>query len=187
MFLKELVDANKAGDSKAGMMLSRVTNNESQVTQHSFTNIITPGAVNTIRLFDTSVSKTIGINNFSQAKPSGTQIMLVTAIQLLAVTLGAAPTPATILAANFDTIKTVTALQNGELDLYSDGRLIVRDFPTQEFVTLGDNNTPLGTVHLSTPKFVYPDAELRGEIRLGTPCDANVVIKIRLIGLCTQN
>lgn len=187
MFLKELVDASKAGDSKATTMLSRVTNNESQVTQHSFTVIVTPGAVNTIRLFDTSIAKTIGLNNFSQAKPAGSQIMLVSAIQLLAVTLGATPTPATSLGANFDTIKAVSALQNGEMDLFSDGKLIVKDFPTQEFVTFGDNNTPIGTVHLSTPKFVYPDAELKGEIRLGIPCDANLVLKLRLIGLCTQN
>lgn len=188
-FLQEMKLASLAGDTKIGQMVEKVSKNETQVAIQSLYMAKGTGGSTTIRMTDPSDVKTLGVRNFAQARPAASFLMLVTAIRVLGVELGAGSTinDAAIQTANYGSIKGLTGLPNGEVDIYSDGKIIVKDFPMYNFITDNKQTIELGTIHLGAPKFVFPDAELKAEIRTGAQTSATGIVKIELIGIATVN
>lgn len=187
LFITELGNAVAAKDTKVAEVANRVSLNELKVSGHTLFTVAATGGSTTTQLCEQSKAKTRGINNFAHAKPAPNQLLLCMDVRVTGVVLGAVPTDATMAAANYGSIKGIAAMQNGEIDIYSNGQIIVKDFPLSNFVTDQDQTGRLGTYKLPVPKFIYPDSEIKIEIRTGVAHDVNTVIKVELAGVATMN
>lgn len=186
-FISECALATATGDSSVGRIAQLVASNQASAVQHSVYFAKPTGGASTIRMSDASDLKTIGVSNLASSKMGPNQLLLITGMRLLGVTLGAAPTVDTIKSANYGSIKGLDGLQNGEMDVYSGGKLILKDYPLSNFITDNRQSVELGTIALDMPKFFYPDQEVKVEIRTGSNPPANSIIKVEFIGVGTAN
>lgn len=187
LFLAAVAAAIQGGDQKVKTIGGLVVSQQAQTAVHSLYAIAKTGGSTTIKLTDQADSKTIGINNYSQSMLAQNQLFYLNGIRITGVVLAATPTADTMKAANFGSIKGMAGLQNGEIDITCDGKIILKDFPLSNCVTDGNSTVNLGYVHLGIDKLIPPQSELKIEIRTGSATDANGVLKVELIGAATVN
>lgn len=186
-FIAEIQAGKMANDPKITTIAGLIAGNSVQVVAHSLYTVKAPGVSNNFVFTDASDVKETGVNNFANSRLVHNMLMLVDEIRVLGVELAAVPTKDTIKGANYGSIKGLTALQNGVIDIYSDGRIVLKDFPLSNFITDNNQQQEMGTIKLASPKFLFPDAEFKAEIRTGTQTNVNLVIKLELIGIATLN
>ena len=186
-FIAEVNVGKASGDMHVSRISNLIATSTVQIVQHSIYCAKASGGSTGITFTDASDVKTTGINNFAQSKLPDNMLLLVTEIRLLGVELAATPTAETIKGANYGSIKGLTGVQNGVIDIFSDGKIIVKDYPLSNFIVENNHNQELGTITLGSPKFVFPGAEFKAEIRTGVNTNVNLVVKLELIGCATLN
>lgn len=186
-FLSKLGLLKAGNNTDAFAIGARLQANDLQVVNHAFVVTRSVGGQNYFNLFETSDPRKPSITNVSNAKPDADQMMLITGIQLLAVTHTTTITEANLKTLNFGSIKAVEGLANGTLILKSGGKNIVNLLPLWKFVKDGSNQEVglYDELH-NQPKFIYPNQEIEANIELGAALPANTAVKILIHGLATS-
>lgn len=186
-YINELNLTVSGQKSEAINVKNRIASGELQIIDHSFY-AITPIVGTTVKMFDSSRAKELGLNNVSLGKPANNELMLLMAVRLTAATLGATPTAASMKAAAFANISSVVGFQNGVITLKSDKKVILFEFPLSNFANSQNHSEDEGQYFLKIPKWILPDTAIECELDFGgISLPANTVAKIELIGPCSQS
>ena len=176
-FIQELQRLAQSGSSDAVAIMDRVSKSDLQVVEHAIVVTKMVGGQNFFNLFETADPRIPSLTNISNAKPEADQMMLITGIQLLAITHTGAVDVPTLKTLNFGSVKAVTGLANGTITLKSGNKNILNDGASQE--------TGLFDVS-GTFKWIYPNQEIEANIELGAQLPANTCIKLLIHGLATS-
>lgn len=180
--LKEI----SASDSSILNIYNLIISGQLQLIDHRFVGAADVSGQSVAKLVDTGTAKTIGINNLNLGKPAANQFMMVTGIKILALQAGGAITTDILRSGNWADVSVVAGLQNGVLNVKSDGKVVVNQLPMSSFL-IGQRKDELGLYHLHFPKPILPDRDLTIEIDLGTkPLPANCAVKWELVGPTTS-
>ena len=85
-FIQELQRLAQSGSSDAVAIMDRVSKSDLQVVEHAIVVTKLVGGQNFFNLFETADPRIPSLTNISNAKPEADQMMLLTGIQLLAIT-----------------------------------------------------------------------------------------------------
>lgn len=185
-FIQELQRLAQSGSSDAVAIMDRVSKSDLQVVEHAIVVTKLVGGQNFFNLFETADPRIPSLTNISNAKPEADQMMLITGIQLLAITHTGAVDMPTLKTLNFGSVKAVTGLANGTITLKSGNKNILNVSPNWKFVKDGANQET-GLFDVSgTFKWIYPNQEIEANIELGAQLPANTAIKLLIHGLATS-
>jgi hypothetical protein len=141
----------------------------------------------TIKLWDTSDSKTTGIQSIAQAKLSKGTVLVVSGISMLAGVPSALEDDK-IKATDFKSLSQYPALANAEFSLKANKKQIVPEGrPTRIFVTDNNHGCNLGYWKLHNPRLIRDEEQIEFVIELGTMegLDAKTHVQVELYGTIT--
>jgi len=141
----------------------------------------------TVKLFETSDSKVTGGTSIAQGKLPKGMVLLVSSITMLVGT-SADLTEDKIKAIDFDSIKTVPAIANGEFYLKANKRQIIPEGKSNRvFVTNNNQMVNLGFWKLHNPRMIRDEELIEFVVELGTldGVAANAHIMVELNGTIT--
>lgn len=186
-----LRDQGKKYDPSMVKVAEGIKDSRLQLADAAYYAIKYAGKKATIHMFETQDAKEIGITNVTQAKLQKDRLFLCNRIILLAAQVeGDLPDTDTGLkklqkTTDFESIKTVSGLQNGVFTLMANKKLIIDERPMQEFVTDGNSMHNLGTYFLESPRFIRDDEEFEFTIELGIDAPDKTFVKVVLAGTST--
>ena len=135
------------------------------------------GSSKTIKMFETSDDKEIGLRTIAAAKLPKNEVLLCSGVFILAGVAPAAtpgsPTTDEIKATVFGSIGAASrgAIANGEFELKANKQTIVPETSCRIFVTDDMMQWPLGFYKLHNPRMIHDDVLIEATIELGTTED----------------
>lgn len=186
-FIRQLKTLAKEGRGKKEFvdLFDKIIKGEIRLADTQIVSTVDGGGIDTIKLFKTDDSKIPGLRSIAQSKLPKGSFILVDRIQVLAVTLGLAYTPALAAAANFDTISGIAGLPTGWLNISANKKPVISELPNQSFVTDENTSVNRGTYYLDNPFMLTEEELLEANIELQEAAAANTAVKIVLGGTGT--
>lgn len=140
----------------------------------------------TVKLWETSDVKKVGLNSLSAARLPKNQCLLVSGIFLVAG-VSADLTPDKVIGTAFDKIETFPSIANGEFSLKANKKIIVPDTSNNVFKTSNMNNVPIGYYKLANPRIIQDDVLIECTLELGSMegIAANMHVFVGLHGTIT--
>jgi hypothetical protein len=129
----------------------------------------------------------VGIRSLNNAQLPKDRHMVVNRLRLLAKTLGAAPTEATIAAARYEGIAGFDQLQNGEITIRVNKKPIMSQISLSMFVNDQNHNYAQGEIALENPFLILGEEEIEVDLELHSPAAANTVVKLIMGGSITAS
>lgn len=132
------------------------------------------GSSTTIKMFESSDDKKVGLRSLAAAKLPKNEVLLVSGIYLMAGVAPAAspgsPTEAEIMATVFGSIGAANrgAIASGEFELKANKNIIVPETSNRLFVTDDMITTPLGFYKLHNPRIIMDDVTIEFTVTFGT-------------------
>lgn len=147
-----------------------------QISDSSWYSVKTAGGATTVRMFDTSDTKQVGLRNVDKGKLEKDYWFLLTGIILLA---GVNADP---LATAFDFIP--LAIANGDFEFRANNNkpMVPKDTSCNVFLNTNQTAKDKGLWKLDSPKWIEPQQDIMFDIRLSQAPAANTNLKIILVG-----
>ena len=148
---------------------------------------IKPTSSKTIKMFESSDTKAVGLRSLSEGRLQKSQVLLVSGIILLAGVAGGDTTDFAMIT-NFAKIESIPALANGEFSLKANKKIIVPEGTSNRvFCTDNYNGVPFGYYKLANPRLIHDDVAIEMVIELGslTGIAANTHLFVGLHGTMT--
>ena len=140
----------------------------------------------TVDMFETKDVKTEGLTNIDKSRLEKDQFFMISSIQLLAVTHGAALTDdilkGTVVYAS---IKDIPMLANGNSTLKIKSKEVIKDLNNMAFVLDNNQTTRMGELVLDNPQLIRPLDLIEFVIKTGVAITVNTAIKVVLHGTQT--
>lgn len=181
LFIEQLGLSAKASGGDFQKAIEALGNSQMRAVDHVAYTTAPLGGSKYVKVFQNTDKKDIGLRNIAEGKLDPNRPMVVTHIRFTAVTLGLAPTEATIKGAAFGNINAIAGLKNAELTLKVDNKILLDKMNVSRFVTPADAEE--GIIELSDPIVIAPDREIQIELEAGDAIVANTVGKFEFIGL----
>lgn len=121
----------------------------------------------TVKLWETSDVKKVGLNSLSAARLPKNQCLLVSGIFLVAG-VSADLTTDKVIGTAFDKVESFPSIANGEFSLKANKKIIVPDTSNNVFKTSNMNNVPIGYYKLANPRIIQDDVLIECTLELGS-------------------
>lgn len=140
----------------------------------------------TIKMFKSEDVKETSLRNLTAGKLPKNSALLVSGIYLLHG-IGVGNTQEDLKAIDYDSIKALPVLANGEFRLKANKIQLIPDTSCRKFVTDNFNAVPIGYYKLHNPRLIHDDVDIEFEIELGSlsGINANAAIYVGLHGTMT--
>ena len=187
----QLSKEGKKHDPEMVRVAEKIKDGRLQLADTAYYSIKYAGDKATIHMFETQDAKERGITNVTQAKLPKDRLFLCNRIILLATEFTEDLPQSDFawkklkLSADFDSIKKVAGLQNGDFTFMANKKIIVDERSLTDFVTDNDLTVNLGTYYLENPRFIRDDEEFEFMIELGDDAPEKTLIKVMLAGTST--